>query len=83
MNLNELKLQLLHALSNMDSHMGLLQQCITMTMHSQLNKMEVMQEEYVKFSPEKIHKNGLYFNPFQAQQTDNHPSPLTSGYENS
>lgn len=54
-----LKPQLLHALSNMDSRIGLLQQCVTM--YSQLNKMEVMQEEYVKFRPEKIHKRWFAF----------------------
>lgn len=54
-----LKPQLLHSLSNMDSRIGLLQQCVSM--YGQLNKMDTMQEEYVKFRPEKLHKRWFSF----------------------
>lgn len=46
--------QLNHALQNMSSRLGPLQQCVEL--YSKLDKMDSLQEEYVKNRPGEIHK---------------------------
>eukprot|EP00978_Attheya_sp_CCMP212_P004283 scaffold9365_cov51-Attheya_sp.AAC.6 len=49
-----LKPQLLQALQKMDTRLGPLQQCVSM--YRQLDKLDALQEEYVKQRPSPIHK---------------------------
>eukprot|EP00526_Cylindrotheca_closterium_P001277 CAMPEP_0113633526 /NCGR_PEP_ID=MMETSP0017_2-20120614/17449_1 /TAXON_ID=2856 /ORGANISM="Cylindrotheca closterium" /LENGTH=899 /DNA_ID=CAMNT_0000544171 /DNA_START=92 /DNA_END=2791 /DNA_ORIENTATION=+ /assembly_acc=CAM_ASM_000147 len=53
--------QLNHALQNMSSRLGPLQQCVAL--YSKLDKMDSLQEEYVKNRPGEIHKAWFGFAP--------------------
>ncbi|CAJ1954431.1 unnamed protein product [Cylindrotheca closterium] len=53
--------QLNHALQNMSSRLGPLQQCVAL--YSKLDKMDSLQEEYVKNRPSEIHKAWFGFSP--------------------
>lgn len=53
--------QLNHALKNMNSRLGPLQQCVAL--YSKLDKMDSLQEEYVKNRPGEVHKAWFSFSP--------------------
>ena len=53
--------QLNHALHNMSSRLGPLQQCVAL--YSKLDKMDSLREEYVKNRPGEIHKAWFAFAP--------------------
>jgi hypothetical protein len=53
--------QLKHALTNMNSRLAPLQQCVAL--YSKLDKMDLLREEYVKNRPGEIHKAWFNFVP--------------------
>jgi hypothetical protein len=53
--------QLNHALQNMNSRLAPLQQCVAL--YSKLDKMDALQEEYVKNRPGEVHKAWFAFSP--------------------
>ena len=67
--------QLKHALSNMNSRLAPLQQCVAL--YTKLGKMDALQEEYVKNRPGSIHKAWFAFSP-SYQSSKGIESPPTS-----
>ena len=53
--------QLQHALQNMHSRLGPLQQCVAL--YTQLDKVETLQQEYTKMRPTALHKAWFDFKP--------------------
>ena len=53
--------QLKHALANMSTRLGPLQQCVAL--YSQLHKMDTLKTEYIKNRPTHIHKSWFDFKP--------------------
>lgn len=53
--------QLKHALQNMNARLAPLQQCVTL--YSALDKMDVLQQEYIASRPQAIHKQWFQYAP--------------------
>jgi len=53
--------QLKHALQNMNTRLAPLQQCVTL--YSALDKMELLQQEYISNRPQIIHKQWFQYDP--------------------
>ena len=58
--------QLKHALSNMTTRLGPLQQCVEL--YSKLGKLDSLQEDYVKHRPSALHKAWFDFHPAYNQE---------------
>jgi hypothetical protein len=68
--------QLQHALQNMNTRLGPLQQCVSL--YSKLGKMDSLQEEYVKQRPGAVHKAWFSYSPTSKRTTTVAAGDMTS-----
>lgn len=64
--------QLMHALQNMNTRLAPLQQCVSL--FEKLNKMDSLQEQYVKMRPGTLHKAWFAFAPSYTANGDQNPN---------